>query len=358
MNKNMKLVMAIGAVLAAGSASAVEVAGDSLNVYGKLHVSVDGSYTDGLAPTGSNVSISSNSTRLGFKGQHAMDNGMTVLWQIETETDPAASGGTWASRNSFAGIKANFGTVRLGYFDTPFKDVAAKWDLFGDTIADRRAILGAGALDGNKLNNRGKNGLEYKNSFGAIELRVLYSTDGWDSNPGAVDNNDNDMSSISVMYNEGPLSLGVAHEAWKNLDGTYGDVDGTRVSASYMLNELKLGAIYESGNGDSSVPLSNQFGRNVIGVNAAYKMMADTTLKLQYLSAGDYDTVSDSGATMVSLGAAKKLDKQTEVYLAYTTTSNDTNAKYQAVDGGHGDEVKTVLGGSPRAFSAGMTYKF
>jgi len=340
--------------MTAGNASAIEVAGDSLNVYGKLHVSVDGSYTDGLPPTGSNVSISSNSSRLGFKGQHAMDNGMTVLWQIESELNPAESGGTWASRNSYAGIKGDFGTVRLGYFDTPFKVVGGNWDLFGDTIADRRAILGAGAIDGNKLNNRGKNGLEYKNTFGAVELRALYSTDGADSNPGAIDNNDNDMTSIAVMYNEGPLSLALGYENWQNLDGSFGAVDATRVSAGYRIDELKLGAIYETTNGDTSV----QWSRNVMGVNAAYKLMADTTLKLQYLSAGDYDTVSDSGATMVSLGAAKKLDKQTEVYLAYTTTSNDTNAKYQAVDGGHGDEVKTVLGGSPRAFSAGMTYKF
>ena len=354
MKKNMTLIMAIGAVLAAGSASAVEVAGDTLEVYGKLHVSIDGSYTDGLAPTGSNTSISSNSTRLGFKGQHAMDNGMTVLWQIESELNPAESGGTWASRDSFAGIKGDFGSVRLGYFDTPFKVVGGKWDLFGDTIADRRAVLGASATDGNKLNNRSANGIEYKNTFGAVELRALYSTDGADSNAGAVDNNNNDMSSVAVMYNEGPLSLAVAYENWQNLDNSFGAVDGTRVSVGYKLDALKLGAIYETTNGDTSV----QWSRNVMGVNAAYQLMADTTLKLQYLSAGDYDTVSDSGATMVSVGASRKLDKQAEVYMAYTTTSNDTNAKFQAVDGGHGDEVKTVLGGSPRSVSVGAVYKF
>ena len=354
MKKNMTLVAAIGAVLTATSAAAVEVAGNALDVYGKLHVSVDASYTDGLAPTGSNVSISSNSTRLGFKGQHAMDNGMAILWQIESELNPAESGGTWASRDSFAGIKGDFGTVRAGYFDTPFKVVGGNWDLFGDTIGDRRAILGASATDGNKLNNRGQNALEYKNTFGAIELRAMYSTDGADSNPGAVDNNDNDMTSVAVMYNEGPLSVAVGHESWQNLDNSFGVVDASRVSAGYMLNDLKLGAIYETSNGDTA----KQWSRNVMGVNAAYKMMADTTLKLQYLSAGDNDAASNSGATMVALGASKKLDKQTEVYLAYATTSNDDNAKFQAVDGGHGDEVKTVLGGSPRSVSAGMIYKF
>jgi predicted porin len=319
-------------------------------------VSIDGSYTDGLVPGGSNASISSNSSRLGFKGQHAMANDMTVLWQIETEISPVETGGVWASRDSFIGLKGGFGTVRAGQFDTPFKVVGGNWDLFGDTIADRRAILGASATNGNKLNNRGKNALEYKNAFGVVELRAMYSTDGADSNPDAVDNNDNDMTSVALMYNEGPLSLAVAYENWQNLDNAYGGVDATRVSAGYTFGAAKVGTIYESANGEAG--LSDQFSRNVMGVNVAYKLMTDTTLKAQYLSAGDYDTVSNSGATMISVGAAKKLDKQTEVYLAYTTTKNDDNAKFQAVDGGHGDEVKTVLGGSPRSVSAGLVYKF
>lgn len=42
----------------------------------------------------------------------------------------------------------------------------------------------------------------------------------------------------------------------------------------------------------------------------------------------------------------------------YTQTDNDDNANYQGVDGGHGDEVRTDLGGSPSAFSLGLVFKF
>ena len=53
-----------------------------------------------------------------------------------------------------------------------------------------------------------------------------------------------------------------------------------------------------------------------------------------------------------------KLDKKAQVYLAYGATDNDANAQFQAVDGGHGDEVKTVNGGNPSALTLGMIYKF
>ena len=351
----MALVMAIGSVLAVSNVSAAEVAGDALSIYGKLHLSIDASDKDDGSATASNTSISSNSSRLGFKGKHDLNNGMAVIWQVETEVDPVSTGMDLASRNSFAGLKGNFGTVILGHHDTPFKAVGGNWDLFGDTIGDRRAILGASHDDNNKLNNRGKNALMYSNSFGSIELQAMYSTDGEDSANGVVDNNNNDMTSLALMYKEGPLSLAVAQESWKSLS-TFGGVDGTRVAAGYVFGEARVGAIYETTKGTAGT--SDQWSRDVMGVNAAYKMMADTTLKLQYLSAGDSDVGVDTGATMTTVGLSRKMDKQTELYLAYTATKNDTNAKFQAVDGGHGDEVKTIDGGSPSAFSAGMVYKF
>ena len=53
-----------------------------------------------------------------------------------------------------------------------------------------------------------------------------------------------------------------------------------------------------------------------------------------------------------------KLDKQTDVYAAFGVTDNDNNARYNGVDGGHGDKVPTVLGGTPSAISAGFQFYF
>jgi len=365
MKKSGVLALAVASMFTAHNAQAVEVAGDALNIYGKLHLSADVSDTDGLV-AGSDASISSNSSRLGFKGKHDTKKGVAVVWQLESEIRPDSSNETdkketiaIASRNSYVGLKGSFGTVVFGHHDTPYKTVGSKWGIFGDSVGERRAILGASATDNNKLNQRGKNAVLYMNKFGNVEFQAMYAADALDSSTGAVDNNDNDMTSVAIMYKEGPLSLAVAQESWSNLTVNSSDpaseIDGLRVSASYKFADAKVGAIYETTDGTAGV--SDQWTRDVMGFNAAYKVDS-TTYKLQYLQADDYEGQADSGATKTSVGVFNKLDKQTEVYLAYAVTDNDINAKFQAVDGGHGDEVKTVNGGSPSSLSAGLVYKF
>lgn len=79
---------------------------------------------------------------------------------------------------------------------------------------------------------------------------------------------------------------------------------------------------------------------------------------MQYMVADDYKGQADSGATQLALGIFNKLDKVTQIYAVYTNTDNDANAEYQGIDGGHGDELTTGLGGSPSALSVGIVYKF
>ena len=124
--KNLALALAVSSVLATPAANAVQVAGDALEVYGKWHMSVD--FSDDDSAKGSNTSISSNSSRLGFKGKHAIENNnMSAIWQIETEINPDHGGDTWAGRNSFVGVQGSLGTLIFGLHDTPFKTVAGKW---------------------------------------------------------------------------------------------------------------------------------------------------------------------------------------------------------------------------------------
>ena len=89
-----------------------------------------------------------------------------------------------------------------------------------------------------------------------------------------------------------------------------------------------------------------------------YKISKQTDVRAQYMVADDYKNVDDSGATQLAIGVFNKLDKVTQVYAVYTSTDNDDNAQYQGIDGGHGDELETGLGGNPSALSVGIVYKF
>lgn len=355
-NKKILSAMLCAAVVMPGTAGAYEIIGKKLEIYGKAHISIDASDNDRAAPNNqSDASVSSNSSRLGFKGQHDINEKLAVVYKIEQEIKFDEGSGTFATRNAYVGLKGGFGTILAGQHDTPFKDVGSHWGMFGDTIADRRAILGASATNGNKVNNRGKNAVMYVSKFdGPVELRAMYATDGADSASGAIDNNDNDLFSASLEYKTKKLRVGAAYEDWNNLDNSYGQVDGWRVAGSYDFGQFKAGLIYESLDSNDSP----QFDRNVWGINGAFKVGSDTSIKAQYLVAGDYNGVNKSGADMISVGVFNKLDKQTTIYAAYTRTDNEANAKFQAVDGGHGDEVKTDLGKTPSAASVGLIFKF
>ncbi|MGB5644094.1 MAG: porin, partial [Gammaproteobacteria bacterium] len=98
---------------------AAEVAGDLLHVYGKIHVSIDNSDTDGLNDDSyqDGISVSSNSSRVGLKGQYQQ-----LIYQIEQEVRiDDSSKGNFADRNSFIGLTGEWGSLRAGIHDTPFK---------------------------------------------------------------------------------------------------------------------------------------------------------------------------------------------------------------------------------------------
>jgi len=334
---------------------AVELAGKKLELYGKVHLSVDSSDPD-VSGEDSQVSVSNNSSRIGFKGEHAINQATTLLWKFEQGVDVAEGGGEFAKRNTYLGLKGDFGEVLMGHHDTPSKTLGSKWGMFSDTVGDRRAIFGAYTGYGNTLNDRGENAILYKNKFNDLEFQAMYSA----SNPsadvsGSLDNNDTDLTSVSLKYQNDNITVGAAVENWSQAPKAAAgiEVDNLRVAATYKMSDVKLGVIYESTDSDDNV-----YKRDAFGVNAAYKISKATDVRVQYMVADDYEGQSDSGATQLALGIFNKLDKVTQIYAVYTNTDNDANAQYQGIDGGHDDELETALGGSPSSLSVGMVYKF
>lgn len=336
------------------STQAVELVGKKLELYGKVHVSLDSSDPD-VAGEDTQTSVSNNSSRIGFKGQHKINDTMALLWQYEQDVKIDETGDGFANRNSFLALKGNFGEVLAGHYDTPSKTLGSKWGMFSDTAGDRRAILGAYSGYGNKLNDRGENAILYRNSFGNVALAAMYST----SNPtaevsGSLDDNDSDVTSVSLTYKDNNLTVAAAVENWSlDPENSLVEVDNMRIAASYKMAQLKFGAIYESTDSDDDV-----FNRDAYGLNISYQLSKQTDIRAQYMIADDYKNVDDSGATQLAVGVFNNLDKVTQVYAVYTTTDNDGNAQYQGIDGGHGDELETVTGGDPSALSVGIVYKF
>jgi predicted porin len=325
------------AVVAALTAPLVSQA--DVKVYGRAHVSVD-QLDDG---TDSGTNVSSNSSRLGFKADKELENGMKALFQVEQEIRyDNANGSDWASRDSFVGLKGDFGMVRLGYFDTPLKSVRSRTDLFGDQIGDARNMTRLREF-GADFDTRFRNGIHYRTpSFNGLSGDLHYSTNNNTStNPPA---DDTDALSLAVTYRSDDLYLALAHEQRESDDfsavrlGAYYDFGDFRVTGLGQWADLKA-----TGDVDT------------YGLGLRYKM-GKTTIKGQYYWVDTDGT--DTDANMLAIGVDYSLDKSTRVYVAYARTDNDNNAGFSMAGGGHGAQIAPTVGETIDGFSVGLLYNF
>ncbi len=356
----MKKILAVA--IATAFAAPAFAATSNVDVYGKLHVSVSSIDAD-TAGVSTDTSVSSNASRIGFKGAEDLGGGLAAIWQYETtinlDGNNASNGGTGSMRNSFIGLKSGFGTVIAGIHDTPMKLLGRMLDNFGDTQADSRGMLGATSLNGtNIFDPRTNNTIAYVSpDFSGLTVSGAYVTDLNEAN-NQVDNNDTDAYSVNAVYKNGPILLGAAYEK-QNVTATT-DRDMWRLAAGYTFGNAKLGALYQSS--ESTNALTEE--RDGWGVFGSYAMGA-ITLKANYLKAGESNLAAgDDGANQLTLGVDYALSKRTTVYALYASVDNDSNAKYGLGTGvGSTDRVSgggtAISGGAdPSLFGIGMTHTF
>jgi predicted porin len=360
MNKQL-IALAVSAGVALPSfAQATEVTGKALEIYGKAHVSLDSvSGYDTATTKASNLSLSSNSSRIGFKGEAPIGS-FTGFYKVEGSVS-FGNGDTstgYDHRAAYAGIKGGMGSILAGYRDTALKDVRGKFDVFGDTVGDARNIIGS-VQGSNYFDKRAKNAIMYSTpKTGGFQANLMYST-AWTGDATAQagqDNNNESLSSVNLLYSADALSLAAAWEQQKFVDGTTGETNdkatATRLVGAYDMGSMRIGLIYENLDDDNSTALR----RSAYGANIVFKV-GEGKVKLQYIKAGDTDAGSDTGATEVALGYDMKLAKNASAYVAYSKISNDANASY-VMGNGHDQKYTTTAGQDVSAVSLGFIYSF
>ncbi|HNJ86082.1 MAG TPA: porin, partial [Agitococcus sp.] len=113
-------------------------------VYGRLNLSVD--YMDqdtGIAGVDGKVwELNSNSSRIGVKGNEKLTEEFTAVYKAEWEVQGDMAGKMnkagetvdLGGRERYIGLKHfQWGTVRLGHIDSPFKNAEDDIDVFNDT---------------------------------------------------------------------------------------------------------------------------------------------------------------------------------------------------------------------------------
>ncbi len=328
--KNRKISQGVLA-LAIGLAAAAAHAGGP-TVYGQFNVSVDQLDND----TDSALNVSSNSSRVGIKGDIDIQEGLKAIYQVETEIRAdSGNGGTFASRDTFVGLDGGFGTARAGRFDTPIKVIGRRVDLFGDQVGDARNLTRGGPAPA-RFDERPNNSVGYATpAFAGAQGIFQYSTNS-DVNTAA--NNDNETISLAVHYANGPAFIGAGYEAVGNTTANQDDPSIIRVGGYYDLANFRITALWQTVSG--TVPENDQ---DVFGLGARYRSDAWTLKAQVYQLSADAD---NADATLLAIGAEYALAKPVTLYLTYGTVDNDDARSLTPYAEGRGDNgLAPVAGG-------------
>jgi len=415
MNKKL-MALAIAAALAPAAAMADS---GNVSIYGIVDGSVDvinPGYNNSASQTVNR--ISSNSSRIGFKGAEDMGNGLSAIWQLETGFNvDGAVAADLNSRNTFIGLSSKtMGTALLGKHDTPYKLATRRLDVFGDGIADNRSIMGGGGsgtslgfrtqtttLSGFAATSAGGNIYSYGRATTAAS--AVANFDGRQNNvlayisptisgfhaavayvAGGEDATANSAVkgkawSATGIYDNGPLFASLAYERHSfgaNGSGTVagpaglGTITSTtftgaslqnrtekawKLGLGYKLDALQLGLAYEKTSDDLNGG-SNALGHSAYYLSAAYTMGANV-LKAAYTHAGDMADNSSTGAKQWAVGVDHNMSKRTKVYALYTKLDNEDSAAY-TLSGGNASlaHSSSTVGSSPSAWSLGVRHSF
>lgn len=325
--KKQMIAVAVAAVFAAPMAMA------DAEVYGTAHVSVG--QTDNNATDGSRIQMLPNNSNIGFRGSEDLGGGLKAEYQAETGY--AWDAGTWGSaRDSFVGLGGDWGAVRVGRANSPFKNATGSLDPFADTVFDYNNIMGQSGDDtdlssGSTHDTRISNAIWYNSAnLSGFAFQAMY---GVNDRTGAGTKNEPDSMSIGGTYKAGPIFVGAA---WQSLgeagrditdgDGVNADSEAWRIGGSYTFKEATMiGLAYENVDHGKGTADEKSQDRDAYFVSLSHKIGA-TTLALSYADADKVADAADTSATQIAVGVTQALSKATSAYAIYGQLSGDADA--------------------------------
>ncbi len=287
--------------------TALPVMAASVDIYGRADVSVQSS-DEGQ---GNFTELKSNASRLGFKGTHALNEDLEVVYKAEFEVDMDGDGDVLKQRNQFIGLRGKYGEVLLGKNDTLLKQSQGKVDLFNDLSGDIKTLWAG--------ENRLGDSITYKSpQFQNFQLGLTYLAEN--------DIEANDAFSMALIYGDKTLKksrfyASVAYDSevkGKTGDGAVkGNFDTLRATASTKLAGVTLGLMLQNQEQVAT-------GIEMNGVMASAKYSFDNITVKGQIQTADYEE-GDSRSGF-SAGVDYKLAKSTKLYAFYTSFDLDSAA--------------------------------
>ncbi|MBM4130749.1 porin [bacterium] len=360
MFKKLLLTLSALTLLTAGAA----FAGDTeWTFYGVGHVSLN-MLNNG---TDSQLGLTSNTSRFGFKGKAPMNEDFTAFWQFESLMDFAGNRVSTAigDRNTFVGLKhATAGKFVFGRHDTPLKALGRKVEFFPERLGDNRSMT---------------HGWDRRLS----EIAAWVSPD-WDGfsifaaymfdQGNHYDMSDEDYEAMTAMsamasYTTEQFMFGAAYEAlsagfgeWDEDTDKWGDgPKSMRFAAKYTAPEFEVGGLFQTMSYQYSdyAKAIRDWNASVMGLGGVYHVKPEWNVKAaMYIFNDNTDAVdnaattnrdeSDTKATMMAFGVERVFTENMLIYLQYASISNGEALPYYDAD--------VALAGNQAGFGTGGTW--
>ena len=336
------------AILSALSAPAMSA--DMPTLYGKAHVSF-GTVSEDSGTDTSSTAITSHASRVGVKGSIDTESGTQVIynfeWEIDiadtskdstsvtgTDTDTsgdfdevtAKSSNHLKARKQFVGLKADWGQIRVGRDDSPYK-VAGKKNVehLSDTWADFNNIIDKGQ------DTRNDDSISYRNKMGPGKLMIAYAAGDDD----AAAENAGESTSIAYDMKMGNIGFAIAQQTIET--STTNDETGLKLSFGYKMGATQLGLMYENVEDDGTMDDKNTY------FSVKHKLSDTNSVVFAY---GTKDQGLTDDATMTAVAFNHKLGKKVSVYALWADGSDN------------GLNAASKLAGDGSAMVAGLVAKF
>ncbi|MCM8595400.1 porin [Accumulibacter sp.] len=378
-----KIIALAIAACASGSASAQS----NVTLYGVLDLAYlysSGNGANGGQNTFSGISGVGAGSRLGFRGEEALGNGLKAVFTLEYGLDPDINCGVGTcglnARQQFVGLAGGFGTVALGRQYAPGFNATARNDALDASDMSIQSSLSA--LNGYTITPnspaRFNNAVTYTSpNWSGLQVSAIYGFGETGSegvnrgiyNSNTVSPDDNSKWGIGVNYANGPLNLDLLFQQrisvtefsplGVKLPGFGGNISEWYAGGSWDFQVVKLFASYQALNNDNDVRVTGGLDRSNLWTLGVSAPLGRGTLGLSYgrLTADYQSGVSDG----VSWGAGTMytypLSKRTSLYGAYSYFNNNSTVfvpgQVIAVPG-----VVGAAGENNYAIGAGITHSF
>ena len=306
-----KSLIAIAALAAAGAAAAQS----SVTMYGQVNTGYEHSKTDitigGEKTTTKTTGFQNdrvNTSRLGFKGEEALGNGLSAIFALEMgfnasngefggqEKDEHGfqKGAAAFNRRAVVGLKGAFGEVRIGKDSTPMNEFDGSFKAIDRTVSLAQIdVNNDGEDDLDAAFTARPTGLFYNGTFSGVNVSAAIGNDSERTKIAGVTEAKQDAAvyGLGLGYNGGAWAVGAAfqHETKKGFDNTVapvaahdGKVTNYGVGASYDFTVAKLYGQYKGGqykNKASTVADKYSYDQFAVGVSAPF---GATTLSAEY----------------------------------------------------------------------------